>query len=305
MKNPRFLPYFLLVILTLIWGSSFILMKQGLKVLVPMQLVGVRLGIASIALSPFMLHFFKSVKKEDWKWIIISGIVGNGFPAFLFATAQQKIPSAQAGILNALSPLFVVIMSRVLFGAKFPAGKIIGIVVGLCGAVLILARNGGAFDFGENFQYGLLIVLATIGYGISASIMKYRLSHAPAEMVSSFAISMAGIPALFYLFLGTPFIAVLTEKPGAWLATFYIVILGVMGTGIALILFNRLLKLKDVVFASSVTYLMPLVALSWGLGSGESFGLTQAIGLFLIIAGVYLMSFKRVATLQFSENENQ
>ena len=240
-----------------------------------------------------------------WKWIIISGIVGNGFPAFLFATAQQKIPSAQAGILNALSPLFVVIMSRVLFGAKFPAGKIIGIVVGLCGAVLILARNGGAFDFGENFQYGLLIVLATIGYGISASIMKYRLSHAPAEMVSSFAISMAGIPALFYLFLGTPFIAVLTEKPGAWLATFYIVILGVMGTGIALILFNRLLKLKDVVFASSVTYLMPLVALSWGLGSGESFGLTQAIGLFLIIAGVYLMSFKRVATLQFSENENQ
>ena len=305
MKNPRFLPYFLLIVLTLIWGSSFILMKQGLKVLEPMQLVGIRLGIASLALSPFMFYYFRAVKNDEWKWIVLCGITGNGFPAFLFATAQTKIPSAQAGILNALSPLFVVIMSRVLFGAKFPAGKIIGVVVGLCGAVLILARNGGAFDFGENFQFGLLIVLATIGYGISASVMKYKLSHAPAEMVSSFAISVAGIPALFYLFWGTSFVQVFTEKEGGMLATFYIVILGILGTGIALILFNRLLKLKDVVFASSVTYLMPLVALGWGVASGESFGPTQAVGLGLIISGVYLMNYKRASINEFLQDENQ
>ena len=98
---------------------------------------------------------------------------------------------------------------------------------------------------------------------------------------------------------------VLTTKEGAWIATLYIVILGIMGTGIALILFNRLLKIKDVVFASSVTYLMPLVALGWGLGSGEIFGITQAIGLLLIVAGVYLMNFKRVASLQFSESQTK
>ncbi len=295
MNQPKFVAFFILGILALIWGSSFILMKLGLEAFSPFQLACVRLSVACLCLSPFLIGHFRLVRKEDWKFLALSGLIGNGIPAILFAVSEQEISPGQAGILNSLSPLFTVIISFIFFQARFSTLKYLGIILGFSGALLIVSFSKNGFDFGNNFQYSLLVVIATICYGISASVLKYKLSHASPFLVTSVAISFSGIPACFCLFIFTDFPGVLFTHPQGWSSLLFTAILGAMGTAFALVLFNYLLKIRDVIFASSVTYLMPVVAVGWDLFFDIKPTFLQVSGLILILLGVYLMSIKKRA----------
>ncbi len=289
-RHNRFLPVFLLILLALIWGSSFILMKIGLQVFTPMQVGTLRMLVAFICLLPLTLKHIGKVAPKHWGWITISGITGNGLPALLFATAQTKLSSSVAGVLNSLTPIFTLLIAALFYGQRFGAAKITGILLGFAGAALLtILRSTGAVD--TNYLYALLIVGACVCYGISVNVIKVQLAALPALAISSLALVAIGPVFGIYLFGFTDFTTRIAS-PQAWKALGCIVVLGALGSAAALVLFNQLVKVSTVIVASSVTYLIPIVALGWGFVAGEALGWPQLIGMLTILGGIYLINKK-------------
>ena len=290
--TPDKLKWPILVVLTLIWGSSFILMKRGLfqegaPALSPMQLASARLFIAWLMLSPLLLrharHFI-----GHWKPLLGTALAGNGIPAFLFAAAQSRIDSSLAGMLNSLSPLFTLLVGVLLFGARIRLVNVAGVILGLAGALGIIAfrRADGLATWSP---YAALPILGTICYGISGNIVKHRLHMLPSVAISALAISVVGPLGLAGIFLsGLPH--TLSTQPPAWTALGHVAVLAIFGTGISLILWNHLVKITSAVWAASVTYLMPVVAIGWELADGESFHPLQFLMVGVILLGVYLVN---------------
>lgn len=282
--------WFLLLLLALIWGSSFILMKRGLAEYLPSQVAAIRMFAAFVCLSPFVITSVTKVRVSDWKYLASSAVFGNGIPALLFSVAQTKISSSVAGILNSLTPLFTMIIAFLFFKNKILPIHFFGILIGFAGAVIILLfRSNGSFE--GNYSYSLLIVAATIGYAFSINIIKNYLKDMRPLHISGFAVSIAGIPYGIYLF-STDFITRLQSSHAAVISLGYVLILSIGGTAISLVLFNRLIKTSSVLFASSVTYMIPVVALIWGFSDSEKLGIMNLIGLCAILAGVYLVNRK-------------
>ena len=278
----------LVVILALIWGTSFILIKKGLVVYSSDELGALRMVIACAALLPFAIRNVRRVEPHRWKFLLGSGLLGNFFPAFLFAIAETRLASGLAGVLNSLTALFTLLVGAALFGQSITWMRMLGIVIGIAGtAVLIFSGNGNAEL--DNMYYGLYIVLATVFYGISANLIKHRLQGMKAIAVSSLALLTVGPVALVYL-LTTDFLYKLQHVPGAWEALLYIGILAVFSTAIALILFNKLIHISTTLFASSTTYLIPVVALMWGVLDGETIHLWHYVGMVIILAGVFIVN---------------
>lgn len=291
MKQRIAWSYAILALLALTWGSSFILMKIGLKVLTPTQVAAFRMTLAGLVFTPWLFKYIRQVKRSDLPWMLAVGIIGNGIPAFLFTNAQLFLNSSLTGALNALTPLFTLLIGILFLGAKTGRLQIAGVLMGLAGAlVLILSKDGGQ-NGNEQTSYAALVVLATICYGTSVNIIKNRLSHYKPLITAAFPLAFAALlsfPILQFSLDKTPPVA-----EWWWTSSFFaVLVLAVLGTAVSLIFFNRLIQLTDAVFASSVTYLIPVVAMLWGGMDGEIISLSQIFGMLVILFGIYLANRK-------------
>jgi drug/metabolite transporter (DMT)-like permease len=285
-KQTRTRAYVLLGILALIWGTSFILIKQGLKVFAADEVGALRVSAACLFLLPMALRQVKTLQRSDYWKLFASGMMGIFLPAFLFAAAQTHMESAVAGILNTLTPLFTMIIGAIVFRQRFALNAIAGILLGLIGALtLSLSRNGNVTGFNA---YALFIVLGCLSYGCNLNFTKFKLPHLKSTTITSVALLLIGPLALVYLLQFTDFTMKLTHIAGGWRAAGFVVLLGLMSTSIATLLFNELVKLRGPMFTSSVTYLLPIVGLFWGFIDGEDLGTGHFIGLAAIMVGVYL-----------------
>lgn len=276
-------PYLFLGILALIWGSSFILMKEGLKVFSSYQVASLRIAFAGIALVPFVNWRKLNIVKGDYKYFIISGFLGSALPAFLFTAAQTVISSSLAGAINGLTPLFALIVGVIFLGVRFNKYKIWGVVCGLAGAFFLIVGKQIEFDV----SYTLLAVGASVCYGINVNIIKTKLDNYPPLLVAAFplaVISIFGLIVLFFLGFDTNF-----SDPQFVKSIGAIVLLAVLGTSLSLVMFNKLIQQTNTVFATSVTYLIPIVALFWGFLDNEPIVSSQIFGLLFILIGIWLI----------------
>jgi len=286
-KSPKLLGWFLLIILTFIWGSSFILIKKGLAVFSPGEVGALRILSAAIFLYPVAVANYKKVQKKQWKYLLIIGFVGSFFPAFLFAKAQTQLDSSIAGVLNALTPLFVLIIGALLFSQRIYRHQSAGLLVGFLGTA-ILVMSGKEGGFGSLNFYAFYVVLATIFYGMNINIIKYKIAGLNAVFITSISLAMVGPIAALYIFTSTEFVYKFQNTEGALASLSAILILGVMGTAIALIMFNKLVQITTPIFTSSVTYLIPIVAILWGVIDGETLLINHYFGIAVIMIGVFI-----------------
>lgn len=285
----------MLLLLAVIWGSSFILMKvglfgwapgQGAPVMNGLQLGLLRMFLAGVVLLPVALRHVRGLGAATWAALAVNGFVGSLIPAILFAWSQMRLPSAVAGMLNALSPLWTLVLAVGLYGTVVRRRQVLGLVLGFAGAVglMTLKDASGTVHWGS----ALLLVLATACYGLSINVVRNRLAHLPALAISALALSMTALPSgLVFLMVDG---AAVVQHPGAADALAAVALLAWLGTASALVLFNALIKRTDALFASSVTYVIPLVALFWGWLDGEWIGWPHVLFGCVILSGVRLVA---------------
>ena len=290
-KSEAAFAWTLLSVLAVIWGSSFILIKKGLISLQPDHVGSLRILAAAAVLTPIAIKRIPRVgKRHVWKLLSV-GLAGSFIPAFLFAIAQTRIDSAIAGVLNAVTPLWVLIIGIVFFFQKLNVRVLLGLLLGFVGtAVLVLANQKG--EFGLNL-FGLYVVGATICYGVNLNLIKYKMADLDAVTITSIALAMVGPLALIHLLVMTDFVQVAQQGGHAYISIGAIVLLGVMSTAVALVMFNKLVQITNPIFTSSVTYLIPIVAILWGLLDGEVLNSTQIFGMLLILVGVFVTNQRK------------
>lgn len=288
------LKWIYLGILSIVWGSSYILIKWGLIALTPLQLGSLRLLITSVALLLVGFSSLKALSRYHWKWIIITGYVGTFFPAFLFAFAQQQINSGVAAILNALTPLLTLLFGLLFFHVKIQRKQFFGVVIGLMGSIgLVMGGMQAASNI--NPLYPIFIFLASCCYAINIHFIKRHL-----ELVGVMAITVGNficmMPAALVVLISSNFFTPQTfSHPEIYAAIGYITILALVGSAFAKYLFNKFIKITSAVFASSVTYTLPVVALFWGVYDGEIITQFQLLSAVIIFLGVYLSHKKKAA----------
>ena len=278
-----------LIVLSMIWGSSFILIKKGLIGLSPIQLGSLRIVFASFFL---LLIGFKSLAKiphHQWKFIALTSLFGTFIPAYLFAIAQTQIDSSVSSILNSLTPLNTLVFGAMAFGLQFRRNQIFGVLIGLLGSMLLIL-NGAMRHPEQNYYYAFLVLIASVCYAINVNLIKKYLSDLTPLSISTGNFLILLFPALIVLFFSGFFDVVQIDEVKQ--SVFFILILGVVGTGIANIIFFKLVQMSSPVFATSVTYLIPVVAFSWGLLDNEILTPIQFLGAFIILGGVYLSAKK-------------
>lgn len=280
------------IFLALVWGSSFILIEKGLGYFSAVEVACLRISLSMIAFLPFMVRALKKIKRSHLKGVIGMGLLGNLFPAFLFAQAQTEIDSSVAGILNALTPIFTMVLGAMLFRQSLMAVKVVGVMLGFAGAAIIVWKGATTGDIGYVME--ILVIIATISYGLSSNIIKAWLTNISALDAGAIAFLFIGPLTLVYLYTFTDF----TEKiyaPEALLPFLSILLLALMGTVVASVLYIKLLQDTNAVFGTSVTYLIPFVAILWGWLDGDVLGIKHIAGLILILSGVYLISKRQKA----------
>lgn len=280
----------LLTILSLTWGSSFILIKKSLLAFTPYQVGAGRIVLAGMVLMVIGVPALRRQSRRTMGWMTLAGACGSFFPMFLFPLAQTRVSSAVAGILDSLVPLFVLILGYLFFGMRSRRAQVIGAVVGFVGAGLLMAVSGGG-DGSGHIGYGMLVVLATVFYAVSALVIQAKLGHVKSLDLSAGIFTLWLIPGLVVLW-ASGFFEEFRGDPEQWRGLGYLAILSLVGTAMAVGLFYKLIQLSSAVFAGSVTYLLPVVATGWGLLDGERFTLGYAIGTALIFVGLYLIREK-------------
>ncbi len=288
-----------LLLLAFVWGSSFILMKialfdsSGAPVYSAMDVAALRITIAALALLPVAISQFKNVPREKWIWILGVGTFGNLLPAYLFTSAQTELPSAIAGMLNSLTPLFTMIIAVLLFKTAISRSQLIGLVIGFFGAMLLISDGGNLVDVFMS-ESGISIVgcrkvaLATLFYGLSVNILRNKLLDVGATTIAAIALAFVMPIAVFALF-GSDVPTILLENPSGIKSMLSVVVLAVIGTAAALAVFNALIKWTDALTASSVTYIIPVFAAMWGFIDGEALTVWHLIGGLVILLGVALV----------------
>ena len=282
--------YFYLIVLSLIWGSSFILMKKGLEVFSYEQVAALRLFITSIVLIPFVFSALKKIKRKHYVPILVAALFGSGIPAFLFTLAQTYLDSSFVGILNSLTPLFTFCIGIIIFNQKYHRINLLGIFIGLIGAIFLSLNNLNQSISINIYVY--LVVFASLLYAISANIIKRYLYDLDSTDITSIVFLIVGPLSGVYIF-STDFI-VLFDNNKAYESLAYITILAIICTALAGVMFYKLIKISSPTFATSVTYLIPIVALFWGLIDGEKLIGQYFVGVALIFSGLYLVNKKSV-----------
>jgi len=280
------LAWLILIALGLTWGSSYILIKKGLVSFTPQQVACVRMSLTFLFFLPFFFWNFKKYDWSKWRYLLIVGFIGSFFPALLFATAQTEINSSLAGILSSLTPLATLFLGISFFKVKSTWTKIAGVLIGLAGATWLLLINKDGGDW-TGFHFGFLVVVACLFYGISSNVIKTHLAEMRSLHISTVSYFFVGIPSMVYL-AGSNFFSAFEIDEKAWTAFGYLCILAVFGTVIASLLYFKLIKKTSALFASTVSYLTPLVALFFGVFDGETFTLLHLAGMGMILLGVYV-----------------
>lgn len=278
-----------LVLLSLVWGSSFILIKKGLIGLSAIQVGSLRIIFAALFLLLIGFKSLSKVPKDKWKFIALTSVFGTFIPAFLFALAQTEIDSSVSSILNSLTPLNTLILGALFFGVGFQKKQVWGVFIGLIGS-LLLVFNGAINHPGQNYYYAILVVIASLCYAINVNLIKRFLSDLSPISITTGNFLFLIFPALIILYFTGFYDVIAVEKVQH--SVLFIMILGVVGTGIANILFFKLIQISSPVFATSVTYLIPVVAFFWGLLDHEMLTAVQFFGAFIILIGVYLSAKK-------------
>ena len=288
MKLPQ-LKWIILIALALIWGSSFILIKKGLEGLNPFQLGSLRIIFCAVFLLIIGFNSLKSIALHQWKYIALTSLFGTFIPAYLFAIAQTKVSSSICSILNSLTPLNTLILGAIVFGLNFRRNQIFGIIIGLIGTV-VLIFNGRAEGVSEDNSYSVFVLIATVCYATNVNLIKRYLSDMKPLSITTGNFLVMLVPAIFILYF-TDFSAKMNLQATQH-AMFFIMILGIVGTGVANVIFYKLIQISSPIFASSVTYLIPVVACLWGIFDNEMLTPLQFLGAFIILIGVYLSSKK-------------
>ena len=286
MPNKGILNWALFILLSLIWGSSFRLMKKSAEYLTGWQIGAVRIFAAGLVFVPFALvHVFKFPLRK-LPLVLLSGMLGNLFPAFLFAIAiEKKIDSSLAGILNSLTPLFVLLIGVLFFRAVLERSKVIGVLVGLTGLVLLNFSRGPVSI--EDIGFTALILLATLFYGLNVNIVTHYLQGVNPIHMATLSMSMIAIPAGIVAWQQNVFSMLRYDEAAHW-SLAASALLGIVGSAIATALFYVLIKRAGGLFASLVTYAIPVVSIVWGVWDGEGITFLQVACLGLILLGVYL-----------------
>ena len=280
-----------LIILSLVWGSSFILIKRALLGFTALQLGSLRIFFASTFLFVVGYRSLRILTIRDWKWIFMAGLLSSFFPPFLFALAQTELDSGVTSIFNSAVPLFTTIVGIVLFGAVITKRQIVGVIIGLFGT-LALILTGMEFDPNQNYWYAVFILLSALGYALNINIIKKHLAHLSPLAVTTGSFAVAFVPALVIVFYSGFFYEISSDVKMQY-SLWYLLALALFGTAIANIYFNKLIHLSSPVFAASVTYIIPIVAVLWGVWDGETINLYQLIGGAIILFGVYLVNRRK------------
>lgn len=275
-----------LIVLSIIWGSSFILIKKGLIGLTPLQLGALRILFSGFFIFIFGVYTLKEIPKAKWKWLIISGFIGTFFPVFLFAYAETEIDSAIASILNSLVPLNTILLGFAVFKIASTKRQILGVIIGFFGTAILIG-SGAQLNPHQNYLYAGLVLISGVMYGANVNIIKRHLQDVKAITIALGNFAAIVIPAFIVLLFTDFFNKETFENPEVKMSLVYIIILSAFGTALAKVMFNKLVQMATPVFASSVTYVMLIVAVGWGVLDGEGFSLLQALATILILIGVY------------------
>ncbi|WP_035645519.1 DMT family transporter [Flavobacterium sp. ASV13] len=278
-----------LLVLSLIWGSSFILIKRGLVGLTAIQVGSFRIIFAALFLLIVGFRSLKKISLRQWKFVAITSFFGTFTPAYLFAIAETEVDSSIVAILNSLTPLNTLVLGILIFGIQFQKRQVLGVFVGLVGC-LLLVLSGASAHPGQNYYYVVLVVIATLCYAINVNLIKKYLSDLNSLSITTGNFMVLLLPAL--IILSTTDISQRINIDITQHSIFFVMILGVLGTGIANVLFFKLIQISSPVFATSVTYLIPIVAFFWGLLDNEMLTPIQFFGAFIILIGVYLSAKK-------------
>lgn len=277
-----------LFLLSLIWGSSFILMKYALVGLTAMQVGALRVLITAVFLLIIGVRRLFYIKKRHWYYLTLSGFIGSFFPAFLMSYTVEKMDSSVVSILNSLTPLNTLLFGFLLFGFGFRKRQFIGVLIGLVGT-LMLVLKGAELNPDQNYFYSSFILVASICYALNINILKKYLHDLDALSITVANFVILIIPAIMLLGF-TGFFNTFELTDSSLKGLFYLTILAVVGTGLAKLMFNRLIQISSAIFSSSVTYIIPIVAITWGILDGETISFTQFIAAFIILLGVYIVN---------------
>lgn len=283
------LKWIILLILALIWGSSFILIKKGLVGLNPFQLGSLRIIFCAVFLLLIGFKSLSSIALRQWKYIALTSLFGTFIPAYFFAIAETKVSSTVCSILNSMVPLNTLILGAIIFGMNFRRNQYFGIVIGLVGT-LVLIFNGKVETASEDNTFSIFVIIATICYAINVNLIKKYLSDAKPLSIST-GNFLVMLPLAILILSLTDF-STKVNVPETQHSILFVMILGVIGTGVANVLFYKLIQTSSTIFASSVTYLIPIVAFMWGFLDNEMLTPLQFFGAFIVLIGVYLANKK-------------
>lgn len=287
--TKRWFQFGIILLLALTWGSSFILMKIGLRSFDFMQAASIRILLASLFLLPVAIRNLKYLRKQDLKYLLIAGFIGSFFPAFLFTKAQTQIDSALAGMLNSLTPFFTLIIGLLVFKIKPGWRQISGLFIGLAGAIGLISIGEGV-SLKQINLYALFIVLATIFYGVNVNVIKTYLTHLRGPQITSLSFMFLWPFALGYLL--TTDLQAVVQKENWHLHFAALATLGIVGTALAMLLMNSLIRYTSAIYSASVTYIIPIFAIFWGVIDGEQITIFHILCMIFILGGVWLTNRK-------------
>jgi len=288
--NKNFINWAIFIALSIIWGSSFVLIKEGLVSLSAYQVAALRIVFAGIVLLPTAVRYFKEIPKNKLAVVFMSGFLGSMFPAFLFCIAEEVIDSAVTGTLNSLTPIFVIITGVLFFKTRTSVTNMAGIAIAITGSVLLLLSKGN-LQQSQGLFYISLVVIATICYGINVNMVHRNLGNIPSLHIAAVALVLNAIPALIVLIASGYFKLDFTNRH-VLASTGFAAILGIVGTAIATIIFYVLVKRAGTIFSAMVTYGIPVVANIWGVFYDDNVGVRQFLCLAIILAGVFVVNLK-------------
>ncbi len=286
--NNQHRKWIYLIVLAIVWGSSFILIKKSLIGLTPVQLGALRTFIAGVFILLIGFKSLKKIKKHHWKYIIVSSLLGTLFPAFFFAYAITGIDSSVASILNSMTSLNALIIGTLFFGVVFKRIQLAGVLIGLVGTTLLIFESS-SLNPSQNYWFAIFVLIASLGYAFNVNIIKKYLSDISAMSITAGHFALLIIP-VFLLLIFSGFFTSVEYTSDIKTSLIYLIILSVIGTGLAKVMFNKLIQISSPVFSTSVAYLIPVVAIIWGFIDGEKVSYLQLIAGMVILLGIYIVN---------------
>lgn len=270
----------------LTWGSSYLFIKKGLLHFEVEEVAAIRIALTGLFFLPWMISTWKKTEAKDIPFLLVVALLGSGFPALLFPLAQTSLSSGFTGILSASTPLFTIMLGSFFF--KVPIGKrtLLGVLLGFLGIGFLISGAGNAYN-DWNIGSAIFILTATCMYAISSNTVNRYLTHLDSMSISSFVFTALSIPA-WYVIVHNDTLSRLKDTQVLKESFFPLLALAFMGSFLATLLFFQLIKREGVVFSSTVSYIIPFMAILLAFFDGESIHWMHLAGMLIILTGIYL-----------------